>query len=121
MSMTKKAMNQRDNMIFRLLSITESKGISFNFFEMRDIIDRLHRYESTLHTIAERYCNEEMNEIEMARLERKESNTQKKVIELLKTIGVGENKVEFSGDPRGCIISMKLYDEYPYDEYCINW
>lgn len=119
MAMTKRDKERRDNMIYRLLELSHNKGIDINFFEMAKLVDTLHRYESTLHTIGERYCNDDMSEHEQKRIETKETNTEKRVKELLSSIGI--NHVTFSGDPRGCMIKMILYEDRPYDEYVINW
>ena len=92
--------------------------------EIRDLLDQLHRAETTLHRIAENECNghprtvTEYRDGKMyrysvedekwaARDAKKEANTQKRVIELLKPYGI---EVRFNGDPRGGSIRMLLPD-----------
>ncbi len=91
---------------------------------IRDILNKLHRYETTLHRIAENDCNGhprmkiEYRDGKMYRFEeedlkwaerdaKKESSIQKKVVELLKPYGI---EVRFNGDPRGGSIRMLMPD-----------
>lgn len=92
--------------------------------EIRAILDKLHRYESTLHRIAENDCNGHPKtvteyrdgkmyryEVEdqkwLARDEKKEKSIREKVIALLTPYNI---EVQFNGDPRGGAIRMKLPD-----------
>jgi hypothetical protein len=92
--------------------------------EIRSLLDKLHRYEKTLHRIAENDCNGhprmkteyrdgktyryEVEDLEWTqRDEKKEKSIQEKVIALLKPYNI---EVRFNGDPRGGYIRMLLPD-----------
>lgn len=92
--------------------------------EIRAILDKLHRYETTLNRINENDCNghprmkTEYRDGKMYRFEiedqawaerdaKKEALIQKKVIEILKPLNI---EVRFNGDPRGGTIRMFLPD-----------
>ena len=78
---------------------------SLGWMDCRDILNKLHRYESTLHTISEKQCNDEMSEKEELRVSRKEENTENKVREIAEKLGF---LVSFNGDPRGGSIRFVL-------------
>ena len=78
---------------------------SLGWMDCRDILNRLHRYETTLHTISEKWCNDEMSIKEELRISRKEENTEKKVREIAEKLGFS---VSFNGDPRGGAIRFVL-------------
>jgi len=88
------------------------------------LLNKLHRYETTLHRINENDCNghprmkTEYRDGQMYRFEvedekwaardaKKEASIQKRVIELLDPLDI---KVQFNGDPRGGAIRMLLPD-----------
>ena len=92
--------------------------------EIRTILDKLHRYETTLHRINENDCNghpkmvTEYRDGKMYRYEvedvawterdaKKEKSIQDKVQALLKPLNI---EVRFNGDPRGGSIRMLLPD-----------
>ena len=92
--------------------------------EIRSLLDRLHRYETTLQRINENDCNghprmkTEYRDGKMYRFEvedekweardrKKEASIQNRAIELLKPYGI---EVRFNGDPRGGAIRMLLPD-----------
>lgn len=88
------------------------------------LLDKLHRYETTLHRIAENDCNghprmktefrngkvyrfAEEDAAWAARDAKKKASIQSRVVELLKPYGID---VKFNGDPRGGAIRMLLPD-----------
>ena len=92
--------------------------------EIRTLLDKLHRYETTLHRINENDCNGhprmkteyrdgkfyqyEVEDLKWAERDaKKEESIQKKVIALLKPFNI---EVQFNGDPRGGSIRMLLPD-----------
>ena len=92
--------------------------------EIRTLLDKLHRYETTLHRINENDCNGhprmkteyrdgkfyqyEVEDLKWAERDaKKEESIQKKVIALLKPFNI---EVRFNGDPRGGSIRMLLPD-----------
>ena len=92
--------------------------------KIRIVLDKLHRYETTLHRISENHCNgyprtiTEIRDGKMYRYEvedqkwaerdaKKEESIQNKVIELCKQYDI---EVKFNGDPRGGAIRMLLPD-----------
>ena len=111
--------------------IEEYQNTEYQFFEdaphieasrMRVILDRLHRYETTLHRINENDCNghprmkTEYRDGKMYRFEvedlkwaerdaKKETSIQNKVSDIAKELGFG---VQFNGDPRGGAIQFIL-------------
>lgn len=93
-------------------------------YEIRTLLNKLHRYEVTLSRINENDCNGHpktvikfrdgkkyeysIENVEWAkRDEKKEESIKKKVIALLEPLGI---KVRFNGDPRGGSIRMILPD-----------
>jgi len=93
--------------------------------EIRTLLDKLHRYEKTLHRINENDCNGhprskieyrdgkmyryDIEDIEWANRDaKKEVSIQNKVRELLKPYNI---EVRFNGDPRGGAIRMLLPDQ----------
>jgi hypothetical protein len=91
---------------------------------IRNILNKLHRYETTLQRINENDCNghprmkTEIRDGKMYRFEvederwvardaKKEASIQKRVVELLEPYNI---KVQFNGDPRGGAIRMLLPD-----------
>lgn len=93
--------------------------------EIRELLNRLHRYERALSRINENECNGhprlkiefrdgKMHEYNVedlnwaARDARKEKRTQEKVRALLKPYGI---EARFNGDPRGGAIRMLLPDQ----------
>jgi len=92
--------------------------------KIRIALNKLHRYETTLHRISENQCNgyprtiTEIRDGKMYRYEvedqkwaerdaKKEESIQNKVIELCKQYDI---EVKFNGDPRGGAIRMLLPD-----------
>ena len=75
------------------------------FDVLTDILDRLHRYETSLHTINERWCSEEMSDSTVANVEKREKNIEQKVKDIADKLGF---EVTFNGDPRGGNIRFKL-------------
>lgn len=56
-------------------------------------------------TIQERWCSEEMTDETTARLEKREANIEKWFITTLQPFGITP---DFSGDPRGAVVKLKL-------------
>jgi len=91
-----------DSPVFAAMSYRERNGI----------LDRLHRWETTLHRIAENTCNgwdrsgrgDEDTEWR-ERDEKKEARIEKAVAELAAQLGFS---VDFNGDPRGGSIRFRL-------------
>jgi len=96
----------------------------FPDMNVRNVLDKLHRYEATLQRINENDCNghprteTEYRDGKMYRFEvedeewtardaKKEMSIQNKVRELLKPFNI---EVQFNGDPRGGAIRMLLPD-----------
>jgi hypothetical protein len=107
--------------------------------EIRVLLDKLHRYETTLHRISENECNGhptskleyrdgkmyryDVEDLEWsARDAKKEISIQNKVIDLLKPYKI---EVRFNGDPRGGAIRMLLPDHtsnnWDQDTWGIYW
>jgi len=93
--------------------------------EIRILLDKLHRYEKTLHRINENECNGhprskieyrdgkmyryDVEDLQWAERDaKKEVSIQNKVRELLKPYNI---EVKFNGDPRGGAIRMLLPDQ----------
>jgi hypothetical protein len=92
--------------------------------KIRILLDKLHRYETTLHRISENQCNghprmiTEIRDGKMYRYQvedqkwverdaKKEEVIEKKVVDLLQQYNI---EVRFNGDPRGGAIRMLLPD-----------
>jgi len=72
------------------------------------LLNRLHRYETTLHRISETQCNVEMSEKQEKALELKEIRIENKVKAIANKLGF---QVRFNGDPRGGAIRFILPDK----------
>jgi hypothetical protein len=72
------------------------------------LVDRLHRYETTLHRISEIQCSVELTEEAEKELEQREEDTENKVKKIAEELGF---KVRFNGDPRGGAIRFILPDK----------
>ena len=123
MSLTKKQIEEYQRIEHKFLDMFYNYP-KITSTEIRSLLNSLHRYEVTLHRIAENDCNGHPRivtehrdgktyryEVEdqnwAARDEKKEKSIQSKVIELLKPYGI---EVRFNGDPRGGSIRMLLPD-----------
>ena len=121
MAYTKRQMEEYQKIEYKFCELFYPKFPDMN---ITSILDRLHRYETTLHRINENDCNghpktvTEYREGKMYRYEvedqkwaerdaKKERSIQNKVVELLKPYGI---EVRFNGDPRGGAIRMLLPD-----------
>ena len=69
--------------------------------QIKGVMDSLHRYETTLHRLAEQDCNYGLTEKE----EKKETNIKKKVEAIAFQLGF---EVKFNGDPRGGAIRLLI-------------
>jgi len=108
MSYTKKQMEEYNLFINKLCEKIIDTEMSYS--QIRDIADRLHRYETTLHRIAEIWCNDDLSEYpkEQERIERHEESIEKKVRDIVKLFHNAD--VSFEGDPRGGTIRIKFND-----------
>jgi hypothetical protein len=78
---------------------------SLGYSGSTDVLNKLHRYESALHTISEHQCNDDMGEKAYEKMLKREENIAKKVKEIADKLGF---KVTFNGDPRGGAIRFIL-------------
>ncbi|MDZ4231591.1 MAG: hypothetical protein U1C52_02250 [Patescibacteria group bacterium] len=78
---------------------------NLNSYEIRSILDQLHRYETSLHRISEIQCSIEMTPTEEKRLERRDANLEKKTTAIAEKLGF---QVRFNSDPRGGAIRFVL-------------
>lgn len=119
MAYTKRQIEEYQRIEYKLSEVTGR-----HMDEIRTVLDRLHRYETTLQRINENDCNghprmkTEYRDGKMYRFEvedekwaardaKKEKSIQEKVIALLKPYNI---EVQFNGDPRGGAIRMLLPD-----------
>ena len=121
---TKQQREERTRTLLMLSGIARENGHEISQTEISADLDTLHRYETTLHRIAENECNGWPREtVErrdgktyrysvtdaawQARDERKETTIQGKVRELAGKYGLS---VRFGGDPRGGSIRLIIPD-----------
>jgi len=94
----------------------------FDTSEMTDILNKLHRYETSLHTIAEIWCQENISDSEIKRIEKRETSIENKVKEIAEHLGF---KVKFQNDPRGMSIRFILpsgyYNSWDGETWVIDW
>lgn len=79
----------------------EQTSVSMSHHRMHEILGQLHRYETTMHRIAETACMRELTSAE----EKRDENTETKVKAIAKELGF---EVRFNGDPRGGAIRFVL-------------
>jgi ribosomal protein S2 len=96
---------ERENTIATFIQDAQLAGSMLNTSDIENLVDRLHRYETTLHRIAEIWCSVELTEKQAARLEEKESRIEKKVQGIAELLRF---KVHTQGDPRGGTIRFTL-------------
>jgi hypothetical protein len=99
---------------------TDAPGIDPD--RLDEILRMLHRHESTLHRIADKFCSVRMTERENRMTKEKQQRTEDKVRELAGELGF---KVEFNDDPRGKAIRFILpsgeYNNWDGRTWGINW
>ena len=103
--MNKQQFKERENTISTFIQDSQLKGSMVNVSDVEMLVDRLHRYETTLHRISEIWCNVELNDKQTKRLEEKESRMEQKVKDIAELLRF---EVHCQGDPRGGTIRFKL-------------
>ena len=82
-------------------------------FGQRAALARLILRDATTHNrCAERECSEDMSEREAARVEKQSAACERRITERLALLGPGFSVAEFSGDPRGCTVKIRLPSGY---------
>jgi hypothetical protein len=99
--MTKKQIRDRDETIAQFAMQINHHGIPGGVDSIEELVDWLHRQETTLHRLAELACDRELTRAEQAKNDRIEG----RVRDLLALYHV---PVRFEGDPRGGTIRMKF-------------
>lgn len=102
---TKKQWTERQDTITCFISEAQNAGSMLSIRDIEQFCDLLHRYETTLHRIAEIQCSVEMTEKEETRINKKEETIEKKVQNIA---GLLRFKVNFNSDPRGGAIRFVL-------------
>lgn len=85
--------------------------------EMELILRKLHRYETTLHRLAEKECNEGLTKEDREKEEKTEKSVKLMAVRL-------RFKVQFNGDPRGGAIRFTLPSKRSNNwggDWSINW
>ena len=109
--------------------VEESKHFaSLTYQERESLLNKLHRYEKTLHRINENACNGWPNGqgYENQEWRKKDEKTEKriesKVVEIAKALGFG---IRFNGDPRGNAICFLLpsgrYNSWDGETWRLYW
>ena len=115
MAMTK---NEKQNYAWTFNRFMEDCTTNVSEDRMYEIMDTLHRHETTLTRINTIECERNLRESES----KKWDTTTKKVEELAKELGF---KVEFNGDARGLCIKFHLpskrYNSWDGETWRINW
>jgi len=121
---TKAQREERTKTLLMFSGIARENGKEITQSEISNDLDLLHRYEATLHRIAENECNGHPRTVTerrdgkvyrysvedtewAARDERKEQRTREKVKVIADKYGIG---VDFNGDPRGGAIRFTVHD-----------
>lgn len=99
--MNKKQWQERQDTITCFISEAQHAGSMCSVKDVEQFCDLLHRYETTLHRLAEYACNSEFSR----RQEIEEQRTKKRVSDIAKLLRF---KVQFNGDPRGGSIRFVL-------------
>ena len=102
--MNKNQFRERESTIEKFQALNRN---TMDWSMVEKLVDKLHRYETTLHRIAEIQCSVEMSEEVEARIAKKEENTEKKIKAIAQKLGF---EVDFNGDPRGGAIRFRLPD-----------
>ena len=112
-------MNKKDKEEFaNTLKQFSENAPHINTLDMIDILNKLHRYETSLNNLFIRYCNEDLTDLEWKRVDSIESKVQK-IAESLKF------KVDFNQDPRGAAIKFFLpkgrYNSWDGESWRLFW
>ncbi len=81
----------------------------FTAFEIEVLI----RHAKALHHIAERQCSEEMSDEEVTKVNKREANIEKQILEIVSIRNQRQGDrvaVGFDGDPRGYVVKLHLPD-----------
>lgn len=132
-------MNRNQKLEYTKLAEILCEHTNKSLIEITALLDKLHRYETTLHRLSELECNGwprqkiEYREGKMysypiededlrRKSEKKEANTVGKVKKIIEELNI---KVEFNGDPRGGAIRLRLpkgeYNSMDGETYGIYW
>ena len=103
--MNLKQFKERENTISVFIQDSHMAGSMCDTSDIELFVDRLHRYETTLHRISEIFCSVELTEKQTKRLEEKEKRIEQKVQDIAELLRF---KVHTQGDPRGGTIRFNL-------------
>ncbi len=93
-------MNKRQEYADTLKQFAEESKVK-GWYDLQEILEKLHYYETALHRLAETACNRDMTEHEVKR----EDSISNKVRIITNQLGF---KVRFNNDPRGGTIRFIL-------------
>jgi hypothetical protein len=96
--------------------MSEINNEKLDFMDIENLVKKLHRYETTLHRLAEKDCNYGLS----SKDDRKERSTWQNVRKVIHQISP-EIIVRENGDPRGCIIELHLPDKTHNYADGISW
>ena len=69
---------------------------------------RIMRYAATIQRLAETACNRELTKAEILRDEKSQ-------MDIIAICAPSDVEAKFSGDPRGCVVKLKVSDGYTND------
>jgi hypothetical protein len=96
---------ERELTISVFIQDAQLTGSMLNTKDIEVFVDRLHRYETTLHRISEIFCSVELTDKQTKRLEEKELRIENKVAGIAELLRF---PVHTQGDPRGGTIRFTL-------------
>lgn len=83
-----------------------------SFGQRADLARAILRDATTHNRCAERECSEDMSEREAARVEKQSAACERRITERLALLGPGFSVAEFTGDPRGATVKIRVPSGY---------
>lgn len=101
---------ERESFIARIVS--ESCNVGGNIRTATALARGILRDAATHNRIAEAECSIEMSEREAARVARQSEACERRIVARLAELGPGFSVAEFSGDPRGATVKIRVPSGY---------
>ncbi len=110
-------MNKKQKYADTLKQFAEESKVK-GWYDLQEILEKLHYYETALHRLAETACNRDTTPHE----DKREASITIKVKTIAEQLGF---KVKFNGDPRGGAIRFILpsgkYNNWDGETWGIDW
>lgn len=116
--MTKREREDKLRIAYRVKeAIKNASEKDVDIFNVINMLDYLHRQESTLTRLNEMVCSIEMDEKTEIKVQKRIENAERRAEQFLSDYGI---KISTQRDPRGCAVRLHLKD-FTDDKYFNSW